>query len=62
MGVRAHGEAKRARQPEVGQLERVVLAVYQQVLRLQVAVQHPAAATGNPCQNKTKPSLLPMGM
>jgi hypothetical protein len=25
-------------------------------------VQHPAAATGNPCQNKTKPSLLPMGM
>ena len=42
--VGAHGQPERARQAKVGQLQRIILPVYQQVLRLQVAVQHPACA------------------
>ena len=37
--VRAHGDAERAREPKVGELE-LALAVDEQVLRLEVAVQH----------------------
>jgi hypothetical protein len=39
VGVAAHGDAKRAGQTKVGQLERA-LAVNEQVVRLEVAVQH----------------------
>jgi hypothetical protein len=42
MGVRAQGHAKGAREAKVGQLQ-VALAVDEQVLRLQVAVQHAVA-------------------
>jgi len=53
--VGAHGQAERARQAKVGQLQRVVLPVNEQVLRLQVAVQHPACWLGLGQGRKYKP-------
>jgi hypothetical protein len=44
--VCAHGDAKRAREPKVCELQLVVLLVDQQVLRLEVAVKDAARARG----------------
>lgn len=58
MGVRTDGDAKSARESEVRQLQVVVLAVDQQVLRFQVPVQNAVrVAVGDALQHLVQVQL-----
>ena len=62
MRVCSYGQPKGAGQPEVGQLQVVVPLVDEQVLGLQVPVQHPAGPCSRLLRRKSEDAPVPASL